>query len=162
MNKNRQIIINSHANHIHKIEQFIEYIADEFNISNTYFGNIIIAVTEAVMNAIEHGNKQNEEKKIIVDFLQEAKGLVFRITDEGIGFDFNSIPDPTDITQPNSNAGRGLFLMKSLADELRFVDNGRVIELVFFISSINSEVSLRRLEQLKVYSKALLSKIELN
>lgn len=162
MKNSRQIIVESSVGNLHKVEQFVEYIADEFNISNTYFGNVLIAVTEAVINAIEHGNNKEQSKKVLVEFGQEPRGLVFKISDEGKGFDFASIPDPTDITQTTQNIGRGLFLMKSLADEMKFENNGTSVELVFYVSSINSELSLRRIEQLKIYSKALLTKTELN
>ena len=157
-----KIELNSDKSAIHEVEQFIEFIADKYNITNTYFGNMAIAITEAISNSIEHGNKNDVNKKISLEFYTETRGLIFKITDEGNGFDINSISDPTDINNSDSSKGRGIFLMKSLADDIIFNELGNSIELIFSIASINAELAARRMHQLNAYSKSIFSTSTLN
>jgi serine/threonine-protein kinase RsbW len=56
--------IKSDIKEIHEVEKFVEDICDYYNINNSYFGNIIVAVSEAVENSIVHGNKQDPSKSI--------------------------------------------------------------------------------------------------
>ncbi|MEY4110166.1 MAG: hypothetical protein RLZZ46_520, partial [Bacteroidota bacterium] len=96
-----------------------------------HYGNILVAVTEAVNNAIQHGNKFDPAKEIEVEYEKKKNSLVFRITDQGQGFDFTTIPDPTDPENLEKINGRGVFLMFKLADKVNFKENGRVVELSF-------------------------------
>jgi len=61
----------------------------------------------------------------------DADQISFTITDEGSGFDYMNLPDPTDPEHLEKPTGRGVFLMKHLADQIIFSDNGRVVELYF-------------------------------
>lgn len=113
------------------VERLIDELCDKFKIHEEYYGNILIALTEAVNNAIYHGNKQDPSKQVVVKYSADADTFFFRIEDEGPGFDFENVPDPTapeNIEKPN---GRGVFLMKHLSDEIRFHDDGRVVEMSF-------------------------------
>ena len=117
------------------VEKLIDDICTEFNINEDHYGNILVALTEAVNNAIHHGNKANPQKMVFVSFESDEKELSFTIKDQGEGFDFNSLPDPTDpenIEKPN---GRGVFLMKHLADNMEFKDDGRTVSLKFKLFS---------------------------
>lgn len=148
-----QLIFPSLPENIHQVEKFVEDICDEYNINNTYFGNILVALTEAVENAIVHGNNKNPEKNVEIIFVSKPEGLSFTIKDEGKGFDINQIPDPTDLNvNPDEQKGRGIFLIKSLADEVNFLKNGKGVEILFKISSINNEIAVDRINQLKNYS----------
>ena len=141
----QKIEIVSRPQNIKKVEEFIDEICDFFNVNNDYFGNIIVAVTEAVYNAIKHGNKNDESKKVIVAF-ELIKGCVtFTVTDEGVGFNPNSVLDPTDPANENEELGRGLYLMKSLTDELEFSNNGTTVQMRFAVSSIHKELANRRI-----------------
>jgi serine/threonine-protein kinase RsbW len=148
-----QLILPSLPENIHKVEKFVEDICDEFNINNTYFGNILVALTEAVENAMKHGNGNNPSKHVQVIFTSKPEGLSFVIKDEGVGFDINLIPDPTDLTiDADQLKGRGIFLIKHLADEVHFTNNGSSVEVIFKISSINQELAVERMNLLKKYS----------
>ena len=121
----------SEAENIYLVEKLVDNVCEELKIPEDNYGNILIALTEAVNNAIHHGNKLDANKKTSVACGQDENKLKFRIEDEGVGFDFDNLPDPTDpenIEKPN---GRGIFLMKNLADEVSFEENGRVVELTF-------------------------------
>ena len=152
-NNTKEIILKSLPEDIHLVESFIDDISDEFNINNSYFGNILIAVTEAINNAFEHGNQKDLTKSIFVKFEVRPKGFAFIISDEGNGFELDNIPDPTDVNyKAEDNYGRGIYLMKALSDDVKFLDNGSTIELTFNISSINSELALKRINEFKTYS----------
>jgi serine/threonine-protein kinase RsbW len=150
MNKH-SLQIKSDINEIHEVERFVENICDYYNINSTYFGNIIVAVSEAVENSILHGNKHNPTKAVYIGFETNKKGIVFTIEDEGDGFKFDDIPDPTDIECNPEKRGTGIFLIKTLADEAIFLNNGRKIQLQFNITSINREVLSRRLKHVDDY-----------
>jgi serine/threonine-protein kinase RsbW len=112
-------------------EKLINDVSEQYQLPEDYYGNILVAVTEAVNNAIQHGNKSNPDKNIEVVFRKEAKRLHFIIKDEGEGFDFDNIPDPTDPVNIEKINGRGVFLMKNLADHVSFSENGKVVQLDF-------------------------------
>jgi serine/threonine-protein kinase RsbW len=143
--------IRSDINEIHEVERFVEDICDYYNINNSYFGNIIVAISEAVENSIVHGNKQDPSKSINISFESNQKGIVFSIEDEGEGFSFENIPDPTDIQNNPEKKGTGIFLIKTLADEALFLNNGRKVQIQFNITSINREVFTRRMKQVDEY-----------
>lgn len=127
----KRIAIASRVENIAIIEKAIDEICAKHDINEEHYGNVLIAITEGVNNAISHGNKQNPDKEVIVEFSTQDKTLVCRITDQGPGFDYENVPDPTspeNIEKPN---GRGVFLMKHLSDEIDFQDNGAVVELKF-------------------------------
>ena len=113
------------------IERLIDEIRDNQAFDEECYGDVLIAMTEAVNNAIVHGNKLSEDKMVVVEYEIQERNLLFKITDQGAGFDFENVPDPTspeNIEKPN---GRGVFLMRSLADECEFEDDGRIVSLTF-------------------------------
>ncbi len=116
------------------VEKLIDDVCNKYEVNEDYYGNILIAVTEAVNNAINHGNKLNPDKKVDVDLTVDNGSLVFKIKDEGEGFDYDTLPDPTDPENLEKISGRGVFLMKNLADEVTFEDDGRIVELTFKIN----------------------------
>jgi len=113
------------------VESFIDNAKDKLKITDNIYGNVLIAVTEAVNNAIVHGNKENKSKKVEISLKQSKNRLCFMVADEGVGFDESKIPDPTSPGNLNNIKGRGVFLMKNLSDEIVFKKGGSLIQLVF-------------------------------
>ncbi len=129
--ENQKIRITSKAENIILVEKMIEDVCDVYNISEDYYGNILVAITEAVNNAIYHGNKADPTKNIDISF-QSLDGYVcFTVKDEGKGFGFDSLPDPTNPENLEKENGRGVFLMRNLADRVSFEDNGSTVILDF-------------------------------
>lgn len=127
----REISFESVAENIHIVENLIDEICETLNVNEEYYGNILISMTEAVNNAMVHGNKLDSEKRVAITVKSDDTSLHFTISDEGPGFDYDNLPDPTapeNIEKPN---GRGVFLMKNLADGCNFEENGRIVELEF-------------------------------
>lgn len=113
------------------VENFIDEVSVCLSIVSDLYGNLLISTIEAVTNAIVHGNNSDPEKLVHIDLVSDDKKIDVTITDEGQGFDVNIVPDPTKpdyIEKPN---GRGIFLMKNLADDVKFDKNGSVVTLTF-------------------------------
>ena len=112
----------------------IEDVCDLYNISEDYYGNILIAITEAVNNAIYHGNQANPAKWIDIFFKSSTDHVSFIVKDEGPGFKYGEIPDPTNPDNVDKPNGRGVFLMRNLADKVSFEDNGATVILDFKVN----------------------------
>ena len=130
MNK-LEISITSEIGSIVKVENFIDYFIDLYQIEQSVFGKISLCVIEAVNNAILYGNKLDASKCVSLSVYEADRKLYVTVEDEGEGFDYSIIPDPTVPMNVDKIAGRGLFLMKTLSDELIFENNGSKVILVF-------------------------------
>ena len=120
---------------IRMIESFIDNAKEKFDLNDDIYGNIMIAVTEAVNNAIKHGNSGNRSKNVYISLFLDESLIKFVVKDEGTGFNYESLPDPTAPENLEKPGGRGIFLMKHLSDEVEFKDNGRVVELSFYMNA---------------------------
>ena len=129
-----KIEIPSIVENIRIIESFIDNAKEKFNLDDDIYGNIMIAVTESVNNAIKHGNKSNKSKNVSISLSLNENILKFRIQDEGIGFDHHNLPDPTSPENISKPSGRGIFLMRHLSDEVSFHDEGKTVELSFYVN----------------------------
>ena len=113
------------------VESFIENVGEKIRIEEEIYGNVLVSVTEAVNNAIVHGNKEDKNKKVRLGLKQNKKSVRFIVEDEGMGFDHNTLPDPTNPKNLEKVKGRGIFLIKSLSDKTTFKQGGRVVEMLF-------------------------------
>jgi serine/threonine-protein kinase RsbW len=113
------------------LENLIEEIADKHNISEDTFANMMTSLSEAAINAIVHGNKLDPDKKVIINAEIEGRRIIWTVTDQGEGFDYNNLPDPTAPENLENLTGRGVFIMKHLADQCIFNAKGNEIELHF-------------------------------
>ena len=113
------------------VESFIENVGEKIRIEEAIYGNVLVSVTEAVNNAIVHGNKEDKNKKVRLVLKQNKKSVRFIVEDEGVGFDHSTLPDPTDPKNLEKVKGRGIFLIKSLSDKTTFKQGGRVVEMLF-------------------------------
>tara|TARA_B100000902_G_scaffold271852_1_gene257796 strand:- start:9733 stop:10122 length:390 start_codon:yes stop_codon:yes gene_type:complete len=113
------------------VESFIENIGEKVSIQEAVYGNVLVSVTEAVNNAIVHGNKEDKNKKVRLGLKKNKKSVRFVVEDEGNGFDFNNLPDPTNPKNLEKVKGRGIFLIKSLSDKTTFKRGGRTVEMLF-------------------------------
>jgi serine/threonine-protein kinase RsbW len=133
--KNIRIDIPALSENIRMIESFIDNAKEKYKLNDDIYGNIMIAVTEAVNNAIRHGSRNDSSKNVSLSLSLEEGLIKFKIEDQGIGFDHDNLPDPTSPENIEKPGGRGIFLMKHLSDEVAFEDGGRVVELSFYINS---------------------------
>lgn len=131
--KSINIQIPSLSDNIRIIESFIDNAKEKFHLNDDIYGNIMISVTESVNNAIKHGNQSQNSKNVSISLYLDDSQITFRIEDEGNGFDYNNLPDPTAPENIEKPGGRGIFLMKHLADEVVFKNNGSIVDLIFYI-----------------------------
>ncbi|HEY3401994.1 MAG TPA: ATP-binding protein [Ohtaekwangia sp.] len=129
------IQVPSIVENIRMIESFIDNAKERFHLDDDIYGNIMIAVTEAVNNAIKHGNANDKSKNVSLSLSLDHSMIKFTVKDEGKGFDYQNLPDPTSPENLEKPGGRGIFLMKHLSDEVDFKDSGRVVELSFYVNS---------------------------
>jgi len=129
--ENESLHISSKAENIVLVEKFIDEVCTIFKVNEEVYGNILVALTEAVNNAIQHGNKNNPNKNVDVSFKYSPEQISFTIKDEGAGFDYTNLPDPTDPKNIEKLNGRGVFLMRNLADKVSFEENGSKVILDF-------------------------------
>lgn len=129
-----KIVIPSITENIRIIESFIDNAKERFNLDDDIYGNIMIAVTESVNNAIMHGNKNDKSKNVTLSLSLNNNVINFSIKDEGTGFDYQNLPDPTSPENLDKPSGRGIFLMKHLSDEVNFKNRGSLVELSFYMS----------------------------
>jgi serine/threonine-protein kinase RsbW len=119
---------------IHLAEKLIDDVFAEYNVKEDYYGELLIAMTEGVNNAIVHGNKMDPSKQVTLTFdVIDDKLMRFTVEDEGPGFDYTNLPDPTSPENIEKPHGRGVFLMRKLADNCEFQDNGRLVVLDFAV-----------------------------
>lgn len=123
--------LKSHPKNVSVIEPYVNQIVEEYGVDTEMYGNILISLTEAVNNAIIHGNDHDEEKSVSVQLRKNDKCLNFAITDQGKGFNFNDLPDPTAPENILKIGGRGVFLMRQLADLVIFSNEGSTVEVQF-------------------------------
>ncbi|MEM6297154.1 MAG: ATP-binding protein [Bacteroidota bacterium] len=120
------------------VESFIDNARDEFRFNDDIYGNIMVAVTESVNNAIKHGNGNDSQKLVSLALIVHDDHLLFRIQDEGKGFDYENLPDPTAPENLMELGGRGIFLIQQLADETKFLNEGSTIEMKFNLQGVTA------------------------
>jgi serine/threonine-protein kinase RsbW len=129
------IQVPSMIENIRMIESFIDNAKEKFHLDDDIYGNIMIAVTEAVNNAIKHGNNSVKSKNVYLSLSLHDSLIKFIIKDEGEGFNYDGLPDPTAPENLEKPGGRGIFLMRHLSDEVQFKDHGRTVELSFYMNA---------------------------
>ena len=128
---NKKLKLSSTSQNLMLVERMVEDVCELYNINEEKYGNIVVSVTEAVNNAIVHGNQGNPEKEFNIAFRSSPTDISFVIQDEGPGFDYTTLPDPTALENLEKDSGRGIFLMHHLADQVEFEDGGKTVVLRF-------------------------------
>jgi len=133
--KSLKLKIPSLIDNVRIVESFIDHARETFHFNEDIYGNIMIAVTESVNNAIVHGNRNDKSKNVHVSLDVDDSKIYFTIKDEGKGFDHHNLPDPTSPENIDTPGGRGIFLIKHLADEVNFLSDGKEIKMTFYVNT---------------------------
>ena len=131
--ENNRIIIPSSLNFLREVDEFIEQKLREQGINQDLVTDIAISVTEVVTNAVNHGNRNDRRKKVTVSLKVDQKQVTIRIEDQGTGFDPEHLANPLADENLLKDAGRGIFIVKSLMDEVKFEvnsDSGTAVVLI--------------------------------
>jgi serine/threonine-protein kinase RsbW len=127
----KDLQIPSDIGNLRLVEKAIDELSLELDLSDEVYGNVMVATMEATNNAIIHGNNSDPSKKVKIEIQMEEKELQVHIEDQGLGFDFKNVPDPTSPENLEKINGRGIFLMEHLSDEILYLDEGRIVVLKF-------------------------------
>jgi serine/threonine-protein kinase RsbW len=125
--------IASKIDNLHLVEGIVDELLVGCDIDQEVYGNLLIAALEAANNAITHGNKLNETKHVDFDFSLDDEKVLLSVKDEGPGFDYKNIPDPTSPENIENMSGRGVFLMSRLSDKIEFSNNGSLVKMTFYL-----------------------------
>ena len=127
----RVLNITSRIENLREVEKMVDEISTACSMSSEVYGNVLIATLEAANNAILHGNKLDESKDVNLEFKWDENQLELVVTDQGKGFNYKEIPDPTAPGNVEKVNGRGVFLMEKLSDDINFMENGSKVSLTF-------------------------------
>lgn len=127
----RVLNITSRIENLREVEKMVDEISTACSMSSEVYGNVLIATLEAANNAILHGNKLDENKDVNLEFTWDENRLELVVTDQGKGFNYKDIPDPTAPGNVEKVNGRGVFLMEKLSDGINFMENGSKVSLTF-------------------------------
>jgi len=127
----KRLKIGSVMTNLRIIENAVDEVTGAAGINQDNYGKILVATLEAVNNAITHGNKADPQKMVDVEIMFEKNEMVVTVTDEGKGFNPSVIPDPTLPENIEELSGRGVFLMKKLADSISFNEKGNSVTMSF-------------------------------
>ncbi|HMS98075.1 MAG: ATP-binding protein [Saprospiraceae bacterium] len=127
----KTIKLSSSPTSITVLEEYLQDLLLENQLCASKFPDILISLTEAVNNAIIHGNKSDASKEVQVNCKHSKTGISFSIIDQGNGFDPQTIPDPTSPEKIECCGGRGVFIINALADKVAYKNNGSTVEIYF-------------------------------
>jgi len=112
--------ISSNPEYLPELEKFILDIANDIGLDNDRTNSLSLSFSEAVSNSIVHGNKSDSSKKIKIKVEVAQDKIIITIKDEGKGFNIESVPDPTKPENILKDSGRGIHIMKSFLNDLRY------------------------------------------
>ncbi len=116
---------------IKTVERILHDLSSRYSLDEDCHAKILVCVSEAVHNAIVHGNRCDNSKTVSLKIQEYQQGFRIMVSDQGKGFDPSRLPDPTAEHNKQCCGGRGVFIIQRLADECNFSDHGRTVELVF-------------------------------
>lgn len=125
----KKLVIKSDVSELRKVEEFLINIFIEYNLENKYFNKIYLCISEAVINAIKHGNKNDLNKQVSIIAECNNEEINIQIEDEGEGFDIRNVNNPTLKENINKESGRGIFIIKNLSDKIEYNEKGNQVQL---------------------------------
>lgn len=129
-----KMVFKSEIKNINLVERLIDDISSKYQLHSDVYGKLLLAVVEGVNNAIVHGNKLESDKDVVLQYEITDSNIQFIITDNGPGFDYKNLPDPTKPENLEKTHGRGIFLMNHLADEVEYNEKGNEVKVIFNLS----------------------------
>ncbi len=131
---NKVLSFSADLKNLDRVERFVNSVLELEEINEKLSGNVLIAVTESFSNAVVHGSQNDPNKTVFIEYSNLGQDIAFKIIDQGKGFDYREIPDPTAEENLEKESGRGVYLISSLSDEVNFHNNGSTIEVKFSIA----------------------------
>jgi len=133
MIKHMNLTLKSTPCQVSKLETYVQEIMTQCKLKEEMYANILISLTEAVNNAIIHGNKKDANKQVCIECQHSSQSIVIKIEDEGKGFNPTQIKDPLSQERRSLCGGRGVLIMNELSDRVHYHKNGSQVEIHFKI-----------------------------
>ena len=129
------LTLTSERENIRQVEPFLRSVHRIDEMGEKRFHDLLVSLTEAVNNAIIHGNKCDPEKPVMIDIESTPKQITCVIHDHGGGFDPADIPDPRLPENLLNEGGRGVFLIRHLSDSVEFsaTNNGMAVVITYLL-----------------------------
>lgn len=128
------LVIESELSELQRVEDFLKDKFTECDLPAKYFNKVLLCVSEAVTNAIKHGNKSNVHKKVCISVWCSDKEVQIQVEDEGEGFDIVKVEDPTIKENIRKESGRGIYIIKKLTDTLEYNKKGNKVKFKLICS----------------------------
>lgn len=125
----------SSTHYVYVIDAIISEIVSDMGFDKEESEQINLAVIEAAVNAIKHGNNEDSNKRTRFEFILSQDELTVVVEDQGAGFNRESVADPLDPSNLLKSSGRGIFLMETCMDSVTFEESGRIVRMVKLKSS---------------------------
>lgn len=122
------LVIKSDKNELKRTEEFLLSFFRKNNLPEEHFNRVFLCLSEAVMNSIQHGNRNDKKKQVSILADCKKEFITIEISDEGEGFDYNNIENPTIKQNIKKESGRGIHIIKSLSNGLEFKEKGKCIQ----------------------------------
>ena len=133
LKRENEISIPSSLDYLKDVDDFVEERLKKIGLSQSDLADVAISVTEVVTNAVVHGNKNDLEKRVSVTLQIDESEIIVWVKDQGNGFDPDSVPSPVENENILKKVGRGVFILKSLMDEVEFTfepEGGTLVKIV--------------------------------
>lgn len=126
----------SELSELEHLPPFLEEVENTFTMSDDVKARLMLVLSEALTNAILHGNKLDPDKLARVEVWTESnEKLCLKVEDEGSGFDPDKVPDPLKEDNLLKPSGRGVYLMREYADSVSYNDRGNILQISFLLDS---------------------------
>jgi serine/threonine-protein kinase RsbW len=125
-----RLLLKSTYEESEKVPDFVTDIQERSNIDDDTTGTLMLLLSEAVTNAIVHGNKLNPSKTVDVEVRINQKQIVSTVKDQGEGFEPEEADNPLDEENILKASGRGIFLMKQLSEHVEYDENGTKLRFI--------------------------------
>lgn len=129
----KTLVLSSSFEEMERLSPFVKELRKWAEFGDDDFNRIQLALSEAVNNALIHGNDQDPDKNIYIKVGLQNRTLTITVEDEGPGFNPNDLPDPLKEENLLNEGGRGIYLMKQYADKVHFSENGTKITIIFHL-----------------------------
>jgi len=129
----KKLVLSSTFDEMNRLEPYVNELKNWAQFGEEDFNRIMLTLSEAVNNAILHGNDEDPDKQVHINSIldNENKLLKISVEDEGDGFDPDELPDPLKEENLMNESGRGVYLIEQYADDIQFTKNGTKVTITF-------------------------------
>lgn len=134
MSETASITLASDVGEMDRVAEFVQLLATRTECNADLEHRILLVLCEAVTNAIIHGNKKDLTKYVEITAMLDDSELILTVSDEGAGFDPDTIPNPLDEKNLLKTSGRGVLLIKEHSDDVTYSDDGSKVRILISLS----------------------------